>query len=308
MLAFYCDHFVLPLPDGHRFPMIKYRRLRERVTTELPTVRSAVPEAATDDALIRVHDADYVRRVVDGSLERADVRRIGFPWSPALVERSRRSVGGTVAACRAALTDGVAVNLAGGTHHAFADRGGGFCVFNDAAVASRAMQADHGVSRVLIVDLDVHQGDGTAAIFAEDPSVFTLSLHGRRNYPFRKQTSDLDVPLDDGTDDRAYLDALDAALDRALPVAGPDLVIYLAGADPYVGDRLGKLAVTAEGLAERDRRVFARCRREGVPVAVVMAGGYAPDVEAIVSIHTETVRQAAALWTRATLAQAAGSD
>jgi acetoin utilization deacetylase AcuC-like enzyme len=271
------------------------------VAAELPDVVLEVPPPATDEALERAHDPAYVGRVVRGELDRQEQRRIGFPWSLQLVERSRRSVGGTLAACAAALASssdgtadanlrgGVAVNLAGGTHHAFADRGGGFCVFNDAAVAARELQERGAVSRVLVVDLDVHQGDGTASIFEHDPTVFTLSLHGRRNYPFRKQRSDLDVELEDGTDDATYLGLLDTALDRAFGVASADLVIYLAGADPYEGDRLGRLGLSKEGLARRDRAVLDRCRAEGLPVAVVMAGGYARAIEDIVDIHFRTV-------------------
>ena len=301
MKAFYCDHFVLPLPEKHRFPMAKYSRLRRRVETSLPEVELLVPPAADDEALLRAHELQYLRRVVDGKLDPKDVRRMGFPWSHQLVERSRRSVGGTVAACRTAIEEtGVAACLAGGTHHAFADRGEGFCVFNDAAVAARSMQAETAegrtsVERVLIVDCDVHQGNGTAAIFAQDPSVFTFSIHGRRNYPFHKETSDLDIELEDGTGDAEYLDALDASLDRILSVFGADLVIYLAGADPYEHDRLGRLALTKDGLDRRDRLVLDRCRTEQLPVAVVMAGGYAPEVEDIVDIHFNTIRRAAEL-------------
>jgi acetoin utilization deacetylase AcuC-like enzyme len=220
------------------------------------------------------------------------VRRLGFPWSPALVERSRRSVGGTIAAARAALLDGVGLNLAGGTHHAFADRGEGFCVFNDVAVAARALQAEGAVEGAAVIDCDVHQGNGTAAIFAGDPRVFTLSIHGRGNYPFVKERSDLDVELPDGAGDAEYLAALDGGLDRALEVP-PGLVFYIAGADAYHGDRYGRLALSRGGLAERDRRVLGRCAAMGLPVAVVMGGGYAA-VEAVVAIHLETVRTAAA--------------
>ncbi|MEL7061997.1 MAG: histone deacetylase, partial [Acidobacteriota bacterium] len=251
---------------------------------------------------LRVHERRYVERVCRGELSAREVRRLGFPWSEALVERSRRSVGATMAAARAALSDGAAANLAGGTHHAFADRGEGFCVFNDAAVAARALQQEElapaaggrAPGRVAIVDCDVHQGDGTARIFRDDVSVFTLSLHGRRNYPFRKETSDLDVAFDDDTEDPRYLEALDGALDRTF-LTRPELVIYLAGADPFRGDRLGRLALTKDGLAERDRRVFERCAAGSVPVAVAMAGGYATDVEDIVEIHERTVRLAVEL-------------
>lgn len=296
MKAFYCDHFVLPLPPEHRFPMAKYRLLRERVLADgvLAEEDLRVPAAATDEQLLRVHTADYVHRVCAGELSRQEVRRLGFPWSAALVERSRRSVGGTVAACRQAFEDGVAANLAGGTHHAFADHGEGFCVFNDAAVAARTLQAEGKVRRVAVLDCDVHQGDGTAAIFASDPSVLTISLHGRKNYPFHKQTSDLDLELEDGTGDEEYLETLDQALERGLQPFGAEMVVYLAGADPYRGDRLGRLALSRRGLAERDRRVFDHCRARGTPVAVVMAGGYAHDVEAVVDIHRATLEAAAA--------------
>jgi acetoin utilization deacetylase AcuC-like enzyme len=293
--AFYCDHFVLPLPAGHRFPMRKYALLRERLAGD-PHIRLEVPAAATDEALLRAHTPDYVRAVVTGSLEPGAIRRLGFPWSPALVERSRRSVGGTLAACRAALVDGSSANLAGGTHHAFPDRGEGFCVFNDTAVAARTLLAERpDLRRIAIVDLDVHQGDGTAAIFRDDDRVFTLSVHGAHNYPFRKQRSDLDLALPDGTRDDAYLDAVARGLDAAL-ATGPDLAIYVAGADPYEGDKLGRLAVSLEGLARRDRLVGEACRREGVPLAVVMAGGYARHVDDTVSVHAQTVREAARGW------------
>ncbi len=281
--------------------MAKYAQLRHRIETTLPEVELLVPPAIDDKALRRAHDPLYLRRVIDGALDPKDVRRMGFPWSPQLVERSRRSVGGTVAACRVAVEEtGIAACLAGGTHHAFADRGEGFCVFNDAAVAARSLQAETAekrasIERVLIVDCDVHQGNGTAAIFARDPSVFTFSIHGRRNYPFHKETSDLDIELEDGTGDAEYLDALDTSLDRILSIFGADLVIYLAGADPYEHDRLGRLALTKEGLDRRDRLVLDRCRDERLPVAVVMAGGYAPEVEDIVDIHFNTIRRAAEL-------------
>jgi acetoin utilization deacetylase AcuC-like enzyme len=295
MNAFYCDHFALPLPDGHRFPMQKYRLLREQVLASgaISPEYLFVPKAATDEQLKRAHNADYVERVKSGQLTPQEMRRIGFPWSPQLVERSRRSVGGTICTCRAALADGIAVNLAGGTHHAFRDRGAGFCVFNDSAVAARAMQAEGRVRRIAILDCDVHQGNGTAAIFADDPSVFTFSIHGAKNYPFHKEQSDLDIELPDGTGDEAYLEALGKGLSLALKLADAQLAIYLAGADPYAGDRLGRLAMSKAGLAERDRVVMNRCRGAGIPVAVVMSGGYARDVQDIVDIHLQTVRIAA---------------
>ncbi len=295
MRAYYSDSFVLPLPPGHRFPMGKYARLRERVVAELPVdaVRLELAPAATDAEILRAHGAGWLHAVRTGTLSARQQRDIGFPWSGQMVERSRRSSGATVAACRAALEDGTAVNLAGGTHHAFRDHGGGYCVFNDAAIAATAMQAGGHVQRVLVVDCDVHQGDGTASILAGDDSVFTFSIHGRNNYPFVKQSSDLDIALDDGTGDGEYLDRLERGLDHALAAAGAGLVIYLAGADPYVGDRLGRLSLTSEGLAQRDRLVFGRCRGAGLPVAACMAGGYAHEIEDTVAIHLQTVRIAA---------------
>lgn len=295
MKAYYSDRFVLPLPEGHRFPMAKYRRLRERIEHELPQVSLHEPEAATDGVLALGHAPDWIERLSLGRLTEAEQRAIGFPWSPAMVERSRRSVGATLAACRAALEDGAAANLAGGTHHAGPARGEGFCCLNDVAVAARLMQAERRARRVAIVDLDVHQGNGTAEILRHDASVFTLSIHGARNFPFRHRCDgDLDVELPDGTGDAAYLDALDGALRALAERFEPDFVIYLAGADPYEGDRLGRLSLSIEGLAERDRRVFAFARERALPVAVAMGGGYCPEIERIVEIHFGTVREALA--------------
>lgn len=294
MKIFYTDQFVLPLPSTHRFPMSKYSRLREQVIAAqlVPPAHLLIPEAATDEQLLRIHTPDYLYRVKQGLLTRQEIRQMGFPWSPQLVERSRRSVGATIAACRAALQDGRAVNLAGGTHHAFADRGQGYCVFNDVAVAARAMQAEGRARRVIIIDCDVHQGNGSAAILATDPTIFTFSIHGAKNFPFRKEVSDLDISLADNTADAPYLAALETGLHQALEVAAPDLAIYLAGADPFVGDRLGRLAVSKAGLADRDRLVLRYCRAAGLPVAVVMAGGYAPNIQDIVDIHFQTVKLA----------------
>jgi acetoin utilization deacetylase AcuC-like enzyme len=294
MKAFYCDRFVLPLPEGHRFPMDKYRLLREGVLARglVAPEDLNVPEEATDEQILRAHDGDYLRRVVAGELTREEVRRIGFPWSPTMVERSRRSAGGTIAACRAALEDGVAVNLAGGTHHAFRDRGEGYCVLNDAAIAARTLQAEGAVERVVVIDTDVHQGNGTAAIFQDDPTVFTFSIHGRNNFPFHKERSDLDVDLPDGTADAVYLAALEEGLERALAGPQADLAVFVSGADPHERDRLGRLKVSRDGLLARDRLVFDRCRRAGLPVAVVMAGGYGADVRETVEIHLQTVTEA----------------
>jgi acetoin utilization deacetylase AcuC-like enzyme len=295
MRAFYCDHFVLPLPDGHKFPMAKYRLLRERVIADgvldAGDVREP-PPAAWDDLRL-VHTGTYLRDVARGTLPREVQRRIGFPWSPQMVERARRSVGATVQASRAALLDGTAANLAGGTHHAFSDRGEGFCVFNDVAVAARVLLRDGLVPRAAIVDCDVHQGNGTAAIFAGDDRVFTFSMHGANNFPFRKETSDLDVTLDDGTRDDEYLARLAAHLPAVLDRQRPGVVFYVSGADPYEGDRLGRLKLTVDGLRSRDRFVFAECRRRNVPVVVTMAGGYADDMDALVTIHANTIREAA---------------
>lgn len=292
MLAWYADHFFLPLPDTHRFPMDKYRRLRERVAAELPDIVLCEPPAATDAELLRAHDAAYVARVSRGDLTTQEVRMIGFPWSPQMIERSRRSAGATIAACRSALRDGVSVNLAGGTHHAKHASGAGYCVFNDAAVAARLLQAEHGIERVAIVDLDVHQGDGTAEILGQAEDVFTLSLHGDRNFPFSKECSHLDVSLPDGTGDEAYLAALDNALATLARRFAPQFVIYLAGADPFEGDRLGRLKLSKTGLAARDTRVFDWCRTRDLPLAIAMAGGYAENIDDIVDIHFATVTAA----------------
>lgn len=294
MQIFATDIFVLPLPPGHRFPMDKYARLRARV--EAAGLGSMhIPPAATREQLRLAHTADYVTRVHDDRLSARELRELGFPWSPAMVERSLRSTGATISACRAALTDGLAVNLAGGTHHAFADHGGGYCVFNDSAVAARVLQAEGHLRQVLVIDCDVHQGDGTAAIFADDPTTFTFSIHGARNFPFLKQRSDLDIHLADGTGDDDYLAALTEGLAQALERSAAELAIFLAGADPYVGDRLGRLALTRDGLARRDELVLTTCRDAGLPVAVTMAGGYARELDDIVDIHFRTVEIAAAI-------------
>ncbi|WP_073467477.1 histone deacetylase [Rhizobacter sp. OV335] len=301
MQAFHSDHFVLPLPDGHRFPMQKYRLLREAAESE-PRLRLQEAPAATDGELALAHTPDYVTAVSEGTLSAAAQREIGFPWTPRMVERSRRSVGATIAAARAALAEGIAANLAGGTHHAYADKGGGYCVFNDVAVAARLMQAEwhrhhRALLRIAVIDLDVHQGNGTAAIFRDDPTVFTLSLHGERNFPFRKEASDLDVALPDGCRDAEYLAALDAALGelwRRHAQGAPGLVFYLAGADPHEGDRLGRLKLTSAGLAERDRRVFDAARERRIPVAISMAGGYGREIADTVAVQLTTLRGALA--------------
>jgi acetoin utilization deacetylase AcuC-like enzyme len=303
MQAFYADQFVLPLPPGHRFPMSKYRLLREQLDG-LADLQMCQALPASDGELALAHTPDYLAAVTDGTLGASQQREIGFPWSEAMVARARRSVGATIGAARAALAGGVATNLAGGTHHATADKGGGYCVFNDAAVAARLMQAEwhrarRQLLRVAIVDLDVHQGNGSAAIFRDDPTVFTLSLHGAKNFPFRKESSDLDVDLPDGCGDEAYLRALDDALAelwRRHEHGAPGLIFYLAGADPHEGDRLGRLKLSTAGLAERDRRVLAQARERRIPVALSMAGGYGRIVEDTVQVHLGTIRAAIESW------------
>lgn len=303
MHAYYADHFVLPLPEGHRFPMRKYSRLRERLASELPGLRFFEAPAASDGELALVHSPAYIQGIAQGTLDAAFYRDIGFPWSPAMAERARRSVGASVAAARAALTEGLAGNLAGGTHHAYADKGGGFCVFNDVAVTARLMQAEAWRARkqalpVAVIDLDVHQGNGTASIFAQDPSVFTLSLHGEKNFPFRKEASDLDVGLPDGCGDEAYLQALHQALAELEGRFEPRMVIYLAGADPHEGDRLGRLKLSMDGMAARDRVVFDWAWQKRLPLLLCMGGGYGHDIESTVQVQMQTWATALAYWRR----------
>jgi acetoin utilization deacetylase AcuC-like enzyme len=288
MRIYATDRFELPLPPGHRFPVVKYARLAARVAAVAADLIDEAP-AATDAELELAHDPAYVAAVTCGTLDAAAQRRIGLPWSAALVERSRRSAGATLAACRSALAEGCGVNLAGGTHHAHRGHGEGFCVFNDAAVALLALLVEGRIARAIVVDLDVHQGDGTAAIFAGDGRVFTYSQHGRDNFPFRKAASRLDVELADGSGDDAYRAALRAALPHALAQARPDLALYIAGADPYAGDRLGRLALTRAGLAARDAYVLDQLDARGIPVAIAMGGGYAEPIDDSVDIHCATV-------------------
>lgn len=281
--------------------MSKYRLLRERVQA-MPAIELTEALAASDTELLLAHDPSYLQRVIHGTLEPKEQREIGFPWTLAMVERSRRSVGATIAASRQAWVDGVAVNLAGGTHHAYREKGSGFCVFNDAAVAARVLQRDHAQNnkllspqnrlRVAIIDLDVHQGNGTASILRQDSSIFTLSLHGEKNFPFRKEAGDLDVPLPDGCNDDDYLDALDQALVTVHKQFAPAFLIFLAGADPHQDDRLGRLGLTFEGLKQRDQRVFDFAHQLGIPVAVTMAGGYGNEINNTVSVHAQTVASA----------------
>ena len=303
------QRFAMGLPPGHRFPQPKYALLRQLVQAECPTLQLQEAQAASDGELALAHSPDYITAVREGYLSPAAQREIGFPWSERMAERSRRSVGATVAAARAALLDGVACHLAGGTHHATADKGSGFCVFNDVAVAARLMQAEahrqagpdgRRLLRVWVIDLDVHQGNGTADIFQHDATVFTLSLHGQKNFPFRKCPGDLDIDLPDGCTDAAYLAALDLALahgwQRQQADGGPGLAFYLAGADPHEGDRLGRLKLSAQGLAERDRRVLNYLQSRGVPVVVLMAGGYGRDLAVTVALQLRTVQLAWQCW------------
>ena len=297
MRVYSSAQFTFPLPEGHRFPMEKYALLQQAVEAAGVVAPGDLitPEPATDEQISRAHDPDYLLRVARGQLTPKEIRRIGLPWSPQLVTRTRYSVGGTIAACRAALTDGIAMNLAGGTHHAFRDMGQGFCIFNDIVIAARTVQAEGRVQRIVVLDCDVHQGNGTAAIARDDPSIFTFSIHNQHNFPLRKEQSDLDVGLEDGTGDDVYLSALEVGVGQALERAKAGLAIYLAGADPYHGDRLGRLTLTKEGLARRDRRVLELCRDTGLPVAVVLAGGYGRRIKDTVDIHLQTVRIAASL-------------
>ena len=284
--------------------MAKYALLRERLLKELPTVRLAEAPTASDGELALAHTPGYIDAITHGTLDAALQREIGFPWSLAMAERARRSVGATVAAARSALQGaGLAANLAGGTHHAYAHKGGGFCVFNDAAVAARLMQAEWARThrqplQVAIIDLDVHQGNGTAHIFTGDSSVFTLSLHGEKNFPFRKEASCLDVELPDGCMDAPYLHALELALDELGRRFKPGLVIYLAGADPFERDRLGRLKLTYDGLEARDRRVFDWAFQARIPLAFCMAGGYGINIEETVQVQINTYRVAVEYWLR----------
>ena len=302
--AFYADQFVLPLPEGHRFPMRKYGLLRDWLTQNLPQVQLQVAPAATDGQLALCHTPEYIQAISSGSISPSAMREIGFPWSLAMAERARRSVGASIEAARVSLgllgskPAGIAANLAGGTHHSYASKGGGFCVFNDFAVTARLIQAEwarlHRHLRqplqVAIIDLDVHQGNGTASIFQNDSSVFTLSIHGEKNFPFRKEASDLDVDLPDGCQDAAYLEALEHALHAMDQRFKPDLVLYLAGADPHEGDRLGRLKLTYDGLEARDRRVMDWAFQRRIPLAFAMGGGYGVDMATTLQVQQSTYR------------------
>ncbi|MCA3007570.1 MAG: histone deacetylase [Phycisphaerales bacterium] len=294
MIVYYSDPFTFPLPPEHRFPLVKYRLLRERIERWPAStgVELRLAPRALRDELLLAHTPEYLDGFAAGALGKEAMTRIGFPWSQELVERSLRSCGGTVAASRDALARGKACYLAGGTHHARADRGAGYCVYNDVAVGARVVQREGGVRRVLVVDTDVHQGDGTAAIFAGDDSVFTFSIHGDANFPATKATSDLDIALPTGTGDAEYLAALQRGLDACFERGRPGFAFYLSGADPHEGDRLGKLAVTKHGLRERDRMVFAALRARGVPWVTVMGGGYGKRIEDTVDVYEATVDEA----------------
>ncbi len=306
MKFFYCDHFNFFLPPDHRFPIQKYRLLREKIQKAGFVSPDDMVEsfAASDEQILRVHIPEYLEKLKTNSLSEKEERRIGLPWSPALLERSRRSVGGTIWACTAALSDGLAMNLAGGTHHAYPDHGEGFCVFNDVAIAIRELQAAGSITTAAVIDCDVHQGNGTAAVFKDDPSVFTFSVHAATNFPLHKEGSRLDIALPDGTTDADYLEAVEYGLERAIALSEPSLIVYLAGADAFEGDSLGRLKVSRDGLAARDRLVFELCTRARLPVAIVLSGGYAKPIDSTVQIHFETARlasQAAEWWAAASL-------
>ena len=291
MKAFYTDHYVLPLPPGHRFPMEKYSQLRD-VVTNLGGVELVEAPAATDTQILYAHDPHYLIKVISGRLSPKEQQEIGFPWSELMVERSRRSAGATVAAAKAALNEGLAANLAGGTHHAYRNMGSGFCVFNDSAIAARVLQKEiHAKLKVAVVDLDVHQGNGTASILQNDASIFTLSIHGENNFPFTKEQSDLDIGLPNGCEDSDYLRALDQGLEM-LNRFKPDFIIYLAGADPHEGDRLGKLNISKDGMRQRDEAVFQYGLDRQIPIAFSMAGGYGREIKTTVDIHFQTIQTA----------------
>jgi acetoin utilization deacetylase AcuC-like enzyme len=277
--------------------------LRDRLQADFPEVQLAQALRASDDELTLMHSPDYVQSITTGSIDPKAMREIGFPWNEAMIERARRSVAATVAACRSAWSEGIAANLAGGTHHSYADRGSGLCVFNDVAVATRLLQAEHAKTneaplQVAVIDLDVHQGNGTASIFQGEASVFTLSMHGEKNFPFRKESSDLDIGLPDGCGDADYLHALEQALLALDSRFTPFFVFYLAGADPFEGDRLGRLKLSYEGLQARDRRVFDWAWQRRVPLVMAMAGGYGNQIEETVQVQVNTWREALAHWRR----------
>jgi len=298
MKVFYTDVFPLPLPAGHRFPIEKYAMLRRQLVSSglVAPAQMRVPDIVSRKDVLRAHCPEYFRRLLSGTLGDREMRRVGFPWSPELVERTLRSAGATLQACQLALQEGVALCLSGGTHHAHYNYGEGYCLLNDSAIAARSLVAGNRTNRILILDCDVHQGNGTASILAGEDRVFTFSIHGEKNFPFRKASGDLDIALSDGTNDAQYLAALRPALKKVLRQWRPELVIYLAGADPFFDDRLGRLALSRKGLAARDRLVFSRCRKAGAAVAVTLAGGYARRIEDTIAVHACTVAAADALF------------
>ena len=291
MKIYYTDTFPIPLPENHSFPKSKYYLLRRQIEGSqiAPSVDLKIPRPVTYEEIIRAHDPTYIHRLQNGELSAKEIRRVGLPWSPEIVRRARYSAGATVEACRAAVAEGIAVNLGGGTHHAFSDHGQGYCWLNDSVIASRAMQSERLAGKIWVIDCDVHQGNGTAAIVKNDPTIFTFSVHGKNNFPYHKETSDLDIALADGTDDAAYLNAIEKGLAACMQNFKADFAIYLAGADPYKDDRFGRLAITKEGLAQRDRLVLRHLYKAGLPTAVTMAGGYARRVQDTVDIHFKSV-------------------
>jgi acetoin utilization deacetylase AcuC-like enzyme len=298
MQAFHSNQYVIELPDGHKFPIIKYAKIRQRLITEGTLAEGSIsePALANREEILLVHTADYHDRFIEGQLTAREVRRLGLPWSASLVRRSRFSVAGTMAAAHTALNEGASANLGGGTHHAFADHGEGFCVFNDIAIAINLLRAEGAIYRAAVIDCDVHQGNGTAAIFANEPEVFTLSLHGEKNYPLIKQQSTIDVAFADGTEDDEYLYLLEENLAPVLERFRPDIVFYQAGVDPLHKDRLGRLALTAEGLMRRDAMVFNACRARSLPCVITLGGGYAKNVDDTVEAHCNTIRTACEIF------------
>ena len=298
MHALYSDHYVIELPANHSFPIQKYRLIRERLVAEgmLCPAELLEPTLADPHDICLVHTKEYWAQLSAGTLPAAAIRRLGLPWSESLVRRSRASVQGTLTAARIAIRDAVGINLAGGTHHAFSDRGEGYCLLNDIAIAIRVLQRDRWMQRMAIIDCDVHQGNGTAAIFAEEPDVFTFSIHGANNYPLRKVPGTLDIDLPDGTGDDEYLSALAPVVGRILAEFQPGLVFFLAGADAHEGDRIGRLRLTHDGLRRRDDLVLRACRDAGVPVAIALGGGYGHNLDNTVEAHCNTVRAARAIY------------
>lgn len=301
MRVFHYDHYTFPLREGHRFPAEKYRMLRERVLADgvIREDELVQPTAVSRPQVLRVHTLDYAHRFENGLLTPAEIRRIGLDWSPDLVTRIQHVVGATIAVCRVALRDGIALSLGGGTHHACSDHGQGYCLYNDITIALRTMQAEGRIRKAVVVDCDVHQGNGTAETTAGDDAIYTFSIHGEKNFPFRKIASDWDIGLPDGTNDDAYLETLQTAVSQILATQQPDLVVYLAGADVHENDRLGRLNLTKVGIGQRDQMVMSMCRQAGLPVAVLMAGGYGKDLDVMVDIQAQTVGIARSYWLEA---------